>query len=184
MKVLALHETSWLNMAAAPTSIQVLVIPADGSEYRYEPLEAAQMEWCSEAEEDLHHDSKNTTHLVLHYHKHASQPNVSLLPDARKYTWDDEAWKKCSVVATPKLHMFFTYLTRENTPNPHFRSAVSGDVFVLKLSDTKDEHGQKFYVILEPEDWTEKEVQRLIHRISLNPNYYIDEADGAGCSTG
>ena len=80
--------------------------------------------------------------------------------------------------ATTKFHMFFTYSKRENTRNLHFGSAISGDAFFLKLSDTKDEHGRKFYVNLEPEDWTKKELEYLIRVFPYIPRYYTDEANG------
>lgn len=174
-------------MTAAPTSIQVLVIPADGSKYRYRSLETVRMDikppppiphYSSEAEADLGLELFTAIHQVFHYHYRAPQPNVSLLPDARKYTWDEEAWRKRAVYGTQKLHIFFTHSTRENTLNFHFGSAISGDAFLLKLSESKDEHGRKFYENLEPKNWTEQKLYGLIRGVTMMPKLYTDEVNG------
>lgn len=74
------------------------------------------------------------------------------------------------MLGTAKHHIFFTYSTRGLTLNKHVGHKASGDVFILKLSDTEDEHGRRFYVNLEPEDLLPEDLLDLVLRVVQDPN--------------
>lgn len=92
------------------------------------------------------------------------QPNVDLLPDTRGKYWPAEAWEKRAAWELlddiPLRHFFFTKHTDNLTENKNLENRVSGDVFVLRVSDAIDENGRRFYV-----DTTPEELDRMDLRI-------------------
>ncbi len=145
-------------MAIAPTSIKVLVIPADGTRLRYETLGTVKEDikpatHASDSNEIRLDESSEDSHVVAHSDGTPQQPNISLLPDTRKEHWFPPSWEKRSVVGTSKYHVFFTVHVEDDLPtNKTLDDSVSGDAFVLKLSDTWDEDGLAFCVDMEPDE--------------------------------
>ena len=152
--------------AAAPASINVLVLPADGSDPRLERIETVKevlkpsiappnrlflgstirLSWAGlEAEQGR---SQIFTHWAGH-----PQPDVDLLPDTRGKYWPAEAWEKramCPLAGGVLRHCFYTTHTDNLKRNPHVEDAVSGDVFILRVSDIRN--GRGFYVDMKPEE--------------------------------
>lgn len=161
-------------MPTAPTSIKVLVYPADGTRYRLESLGTVKIDLTdSTLFYDGYVDSRQErlakTHMFLNAQTHLVQPLISLQPDACKKHWPCEAWKKRAVISTTGYHVFFTLHSGDGlVPNPLFQEYVYGDVFVLKLSDDKNERDEKFYVDLDLERWDSKRVVRKDLAIEVN----------------
>ena len=109
------------------------------------------------------------THTIYNPGERPLQPNVSLLPDAREKHWHTEAWKQRAVLGTAKYHIFYTHSKSGFSPNPHVGCDLSGDVFVLKLSDTQDENGRRFYVDLERETMEREEFRELCSTVAQAP---------------
>ncbi|CAD6592479.1 MAG: hypothetical protein ASARMPREDX12_006151 [Alectoria sarmentosa] len=168
-------------MAAAPTSIKLLVLPEDGSPARPEELQTVKEDIrTSNRPTDLSDSTSKSldselavmagVHTFYNWDNGTLQPNVSLLPDAREKHWHTEAWKQRAVLGTAKHHLFYTRSKSGFVPNPHVGGKVSDDVFVLKLSDTRDEDGRRFYVDLERETMEqEEEVGELCSTIAQAP---------------
>ena len=181
------------EMATAPSaSINVLVLPADGSDPRFERIETVKEELlpstgppddlrlgstlryeCNDFQQDA-----ARTHIFTHW-LGRSQPAVDLLPDARGKYWPAEAWEKRAawgLELTPELwlelepdrtplgHCLFTMHTDSLERNEHVGNHVSGDVFVLRVSYTLDENRRRFYVDEKPEDLSPKLVDALCDR--------------------
>ena len=161
-------------MATAPTSIQVLVLPADGSELEVKTFGTVREEvkppyYPEEFYDDTPESRESINkggHLwamnaaMLHMVVkgcHPAQPDISLLPKIGEDHWPAAAWEKRGVVGYPSWHMFFTMHTQDDLKtNPYVGHQVSGDVFVLWISDTEDADGRRFYVDLEPEFWDDQ----------------------------
>ena len=84
------------------------------------------------------------------------QPLIRRLPDVKGH-WPAEAWDKRAVLGCHDWHILFTtHTSGDLKTNPHVGHCVSGDVFLLWISDTKTQ-GLKFYVDVKPEvfdqDW-------------------------------
>ena len=162
-------------MAVPPTSIKVLILPADETkEIGYETLETVETAikpprskprvlapgfWVAQS-------IWTPFHLIMHGSEIGPQPNISLLPDTRGQYWNDEAWEKRGALGTAKYHIFFTRSRSGLRENAHVENTVSGDVFVLKVSDTEDVNGRRYYVDLEP-DIPEKELGYLKRLMSM-----------------
>lgn len=175
-----------LNMPAAPTSIKVYSIPVDRSDPKLEDLkmiEAPILEVTNPDEikppnqERLDGLKKaaTATHLVYDLPEGAQecihqgiyegryQPNIRLLPDIRT-RWEAagwEGWEKRAAIETRGYHVL--YSRGKGGPlglNKHANNQVSGEVFLLKVSNTRDESGRRFYVDanVNPRDSHEMEV--------------------------
>ena len=163
-------------MATAPTSIKVLIIPADGTDFRYETLgtvkeEIKPMTHASDSSEFERlclirlNERSEDSYEVVHSDGTPRQPKISLLPDTRKKHWSPTAWEKRSVVGTSEYHVFFTaHLGADLPTNKNLDDSVSGDAFVLKLSDIWDENGLAFYVDMEPDEI------KSLKELPLSPN--------------
>lgn len=156
-------------MPKAPASIDVLVYPTDGRlEYidNLETVKVDNLERSSSAtlnapydllqslEEELLADLESAKMwkagdaMVYRGDKHQLEPKITLQPDTGTY-WSRSsiAWKDRAVLGNIQYHAFFTI---SSDPALDINSRVSpdlrGEVFVLKLSDTVDENGLRFYV--------------------------------------
>ena len=118
------------TMAAAPTSIKVLVLPEDGSPARPEELQTVKEDIrTSNRPTDLSDPTLKSldselaaiagVHTFYNWDDGTLQPNVSLLPDAREKHWHTEAWKQRAVLGTAKHHLFYTRSKSGFVPNPH-----------------------------------------------------------------
>ena len=67
----------------------------------------------------------------------------------------------------PLRHCFFTMHTDNLERNEHIGYQMSGDVFVLRVSDSLDENGRAFYVDEKPEDLSSKLVNALCDRAAV-----------------
>ena len=157
-------------MPKAPASIDVLVYPTDGRpEYidNLETIKVDDLEWSSSAtlnapydllqslEEELLDDLESAQvwkagdAMVYCDDKHQLQPKITLQPDTGTYwsRWSSTAWKDRAVLGNIEYHAFFT---TSSDPALNMNSRVSpdlrGEVFLLKLSNTVDENGLRFYV--------------------------------------
>ena len=88
--------------------------------------------------------------------KRQFRPTIRLQPDTARY-WSRDAWGNRAVVGDERYHVLFTTSSSssdegEVTENRHMKGKVSGDVFVLRLSEERDADGRRFYVDLEEED--------------------------------
>ena len=161
-------------MATAPTSIKVLVVPADGTDLRCETFGTVEEEikpptFPSE-DPDIPLDKRfmlnlawgqlqatiGGLHMVAHW-KGFPQPEIRRLPEVKGH-WPAEAWEKRAVIGCHYWHILFTtHTTGDLKTNPHVGHCVSGDVFVLWISGTENAGGLKFYVDVKPElfdqDW-------------------------------
>ena len=178
--------------APAPSSINDLVLPADGSDPRLKRIETVKEElipstgppdslWlgstlryeCNDFQQDA-----ARIHIFTHW-LGRSQPAVDLLPDARGKYWPAEAWEKRAAWGLelrpdlvlelepdgpPLRHCLFTMHTDNLERNEHVGNHVSGDVFILRVSDTLDENRRRFYVDEKPEDLSQKLVNALCDR--------------------
>ena len=167
-------------MAIAPTSIKALVLPAGDSDTRYDIIKTVRTEIKPPLSRPLIFAPIfkvlqmvfSICHMIRTYDDNVPQPNVSLLPDVRD-RWDDEAWEERAVLGTRRYHIFFTRSRSEFLEhNRHTRYSTWGDVFILKLSDAKDENGRRFYVDLEPCHLSEKKVQKLARTVPRNVAYW------------
>ena len=166
--------------APAPASINVLVLPADGSDHRFERIETVKEEIIpsttppnglligSTLRREEYNENKQDgarVQIITHW-LGRSQPAVDLLPDTCGKYWPNEAWETRAAWALelepniafilepngpPLRHCFFTMHTDNLERNGHVGNHVSGDVFVLRVSDTLDENGRGFYVDEKPE---------------------------------
>lgn len=77
------------------------------------------------------------------------QPDICLLPDTRT-RWKDgewEGWEKRAVIGMEGHHIFYVRGKREALGlNEHADKTVSGEMFLLRVSDTEDQDGRHFYV--------------------------------------
>ena len=182
------------DLAPAAASINVLVLPADGSDPRLERIETVRegLIPSTSPPDDLYLGSTirrrwkefqqdvAITQIFMHW-VGPSQPAVELLPDTRKKHWPAEAWEKRGAWGfeldpklDPKLeprgsplrHCFFTMHTDNLERNEHVANHVSGDVFVLRVSDTLDENGRGFYMDTTPEDLSPKLVAVICDRVA------------------
>lgn len=89
-------------------------------------------------------------HMVAHFNETPShyEPAISLLPDIRATgKWDDEEWNQRAVLPPGidnTYHAFYTRSKGRSSPN-RLVQGVWGDVFFLKISDTEDQDGRRFY---------------------------------------
>ena len=90
------------------------------------------------------------SHMVAQ-RKGFPQPQIRLLPEVKGH-WPAEAWEKRAVLGRDYWHILFTtHTSGDLKTNPHVGHCVSGDVFVLWISDTETAGGLKFYVDVKPE---------------------------------
>lgn len=180
----------------APASINVLVLPADGSKPRLERIETVKQELIqstyppnklfllgSRARDDYseHKQDGADVQIITQWLGH-SQPAVDLLPDTRSKYWPAEAWEARAAWALkleprlalelepdgpPLRHCFFTMHTDNLERNKRVGNHVWGDVFVLRVSDARDENGRRFYVDEKPEDLSPKLVNCLCDRAAV-----------------
>ena len=150
-------------MATAPTSIQVLVLPADGSGLKYKTFETVRVEIKPPYYPEEIYDGRLCAMNAAMLHMvgqgfHPAQPDISFLPKIGEDHWPAAAWEKRGVVGYPSWHMLFTMHTQHDLKtNPYVGDQVSGDVFILWISDTEDADGRNFYVDLKPEYWDDPE---------------------------
>lgn len=160
-----------------PKSIQVVFVPADGSPRRYKTLHTVETNIKS-PEPPMTRTAlyaqkvacAREAHLIFHQKKSFFQPesffrpDINFLPDIKGHGyWDDESWNRRCVTGTAEYHLFFTRSSSGLRPNPHAYDRVSGDIFILKVSDTKDSRGKHFYVDMESGDtWPGESVQHLL----------------------
>ena len=108
-------------------------------------------------------------------------PYIGLVDTRGKY-WSSEAWEKRAVWGLelgpelgaklepdglPLRHCFFTMHTENLERNEHVGYQMSGDVFILRVSDTLDENGHAFYVDEKPGDLSLKLVNALCDRAAV-----------------
>ena len=108
--------------------------------------------------------------MVYHYEESACQPDINFLPDTKRHGhWNDTAWNNRCVIGTDKIHIFFTRSKSGLNPNPHVGNRVSGDIFILKVSDagTVDQYGKSFYVDLKEGDLGPEGVSKFLHDFVL-----------------
>lgn len=75
-----------------------------------------------------------------------SKPDVRLLPDTRSM-WPDAGWEKRAALAIRGYHLFYTRAKGGLlAPNQHSSGQVSGEMFLLRVSDSEDNYGKRFYV--------------------------------------
>lgn len=156
-------------MPKAPASIDVLVYPTDGQLEYIDNLETikvdnlerspsatlnAPYDLLQSLEEELLDDLESAKMwkagdaMVYCGDKHQLEPRITLQPDTGTY-WSrsSTAWKDRAVLGNIEYHAFFT---TSSDPALDINSRVSpdlrGEVFLLKLSDTVDENGLRFYV--------------------------------------
>ena len=56
-------------------------------------------------------------------------------------------------VRNDRYHVLFTTSSDDNlTENRHMKGKVRGDIFVLRLSETVDEDGRRYYLDVKPRD--------------------------------
>ena len=182
--------------ATAPASINVLVLPADGSKPRLERIETVKQELIpstfppkklfllgSKAREFYSEYQQDGARVqIITQWPGRSQPAVDFLPDTRGKYWPAEAWETRAAWALqlerrlavelepdgpPLRHCFFTMHTDNLERNKRVGNQVSGDVFVLRVSDARDENGRRFYVDEKPEDLSQKLVSHLCDRAAV-----------------
>ena len=197
-------------MAVAPKSIRVLVLPQDNPDpgdkpdFRYETLETVRTDirpsnpapddWATLKAVADRQAAK--VHMVYYFNESTPQPNVSRLPDFGKTHWHPEAWEKRGVLGTAGYHIFFTLSnSKDLARNRNVGYAVKGDAFIVKLSDTEDDTGRRFYVDLEPGEIKRERLlelvltvvkypkslslKRLLGSSDVEDNYWEDEQNGA-----
>ena len=145
-----------------PKSIEVLVVPADGSPLKFETLHTVETDIPLLVEPplsptDLHAkkaiDDAEHAHMIYIREENACQPNISRLPDTKHHKyWNEEAWNHRCVTSIAKFHLFLTRSKSGLTANPHVMNRAFGDMFILKVSNTKDLHGRNFYVDMKSDD--------------------------------
>ena len=168
-------------MTAPPTSLKVLVLPQERrSKFRHETVQTVATEikpFVQEPHFDLYssimtEDAKEAaeSHLVTCPGVTGPQPKVARLPNTIQH-WKIEGWEKRVAHGTTKHHVFFTRSRRGLIVKRHLGYQVSGDVFILKLSDTKDENGLRFYVDME-DNLEHEELLELVMRVTLDPKTF------------
>ena len=151
-------------MATAPTSIKAWVIPTNGVDpyinnipttetpilgLTYpdglKPENQKMLEEFKKAAADTHliydlpevdqkGDQEGYQEGVHHgVNKGRYQPNVRLLPDTREY-WGPEGWSERAAIEIDGHHLFYS------------RGIEEPQVFYLKVSDSADPEGKRFYV--------------------------------------
>lgn len=99
------------------------------------------------------------------------QPNVRLLPDPSKTShWSTSAWKNRAVIETQNYHILYTQAKEDNPiPNTWLHDLVSGDAFLLRLSDTAGQDGTWSYQdITIPDEGSDSEEKRncqFLHKL-------------------
>lgn len=188
-------------MATPPTSIKVYTFPIDGTKPQLEDLRTIETPILERSyPKGLRPDNQTVldalknwaedNHLVYDLPEGVQvnfregilngryQPNIRLLPDTRT-RWKDkewEGWEKRAAVRMEgrmKGHRIF-YLRGKREAlglNKHAKEKVSGEMFLLKVSENKDENGQHFYVDvnLDPE-----QLEYLVDLISLSSYLFPD----------
>lgn len=93
------------------------------------------------------------------------QPNVRLIPDLTQTyynTCSPDFWNQRAVLAANKYHILITQSKEEHSiRNVWLNALVSGDVLILKLSDTASEDGTWSYQDILPNE-TEEEIQKVM----------------------
>lgn len=170
-------------MTSPPTSIKVLVLPQEHkSNFRHEILKtvATEIKPISQFATDGLQLSVMTegaeevaeSHLVICPGVTGPQPQITRLPNTVQH-WKTEGWEKRVALGTTKHHIFFTRSRSGLIPNRHLGYHVSGDVFILKLSDIKYENGLRFYVDME-DNLQHEELLGLVMRFMLYPKDFWD----------
>ena len=94
--------------------------------------------------------------MIYYDEESVCQPDINFLPDTNRHGyWDEEAWNHRCVTGTAKFHLFFTRSKSGLSPNPRVGNRVSGDMFILEVSDTdkRDRYGKNFYVDMKSGDY-------------------------------
>lgn len=183
-------------MATAPTFFNAYVIPTDGTRPHLEDLstiEEPNLELIypdalkSDNRTKLEELEKKAaaTHLLYDLPegtqrgiregvwKGRYQPDIRLLPDTRKY-WGNEKWSKRAAIDLHGHHVFYSR-QREGPLNKYANCQVSGEMFLLKLSDTTDGKGKRFYVDFNsnPDADEEEDLEEIFSDLSFE-YYYGD----------
>ena len=178
-------------MPKAPASIDVLVYPTDGRDEYIDNLETikvdnlersppatltAPYDLLQSLKEELLKDLESAKlweagdAMVYCNDKLQLQPKITLQPDTGTY-WSrsSTAWKERAVLGNIQYHAFFT---TSSDPALKINSVISdylrGEVFLLKLSNTVDENGLRFYVDF-PQKVSQREsvlVDRCLEQVS------------------
>lgn len=99
--------------------------------------------------------SKTPSYIINDKDKHVDYSEVGPLPDVRQsHNWDEKAWEKRIVLCMAKYHVLVT-LEEGKESNP-WLPLVSGNIFLLKLSDAEDRIGSHFYEDIDFGDTEEK----------------------------
>lgn len=94
---------------------------------------------------------------ILHYSGEPfGQPNVRLLPNLTETyynNWTLEGWNQRAVLAANKYHILFTqFKEKKSFSNAWLDVLVSGDVLILKLSDSANDDGTWSYQDILPNE--------------------------------
>ena len=73
------------------------------------------------------------------------------------------------------MHLFYTLSTNGMSRNPKVENLVCGDVFILKVSDSTDENGLKFYVDVEKDDVVQNVMAELLQQLAVQTQELIDD---------
>ena len=154
-------------MVIVPTSITALVYPAQSPstiDPRCPPA-SEEYRFLNMVNVDVDIPSSSSSSSDRFYY-----PQVSLQPDinSEKY-WAPkaEAWKDRAVIVVvgggaKKFHILLTMSQsghlQENRHVSGGGGKVRGAIFVLRLSDTMDEGGRRYYVDIEPGEWEGEKV--------------------------
>ena len=106
--------------------------------------------------------------VVSHWNEYGFQPDISLLPSIE--SWHGDAWQNravlpMSIPGGDTYHMLFTKLNSEEHMNRHANRRVRGDLYILKVSERKDQGGRRFYEDLRP-NMRSEELEPLIETVS------------------
>lgn len=167
-------------MTIPPTSFKVLVLPQEHkSKFRHENLNtvATENKPFIQPPDDVQisvmtEDTKEAaeSQLVICPGVTGPQPKITRLLNTIQH-WKTEGWEKRVALGTTKHHVSFTRSRSGLIGSRHLGYQVLGDVFILKLSDTKDEQSLSFYVDIE-DNLEHEELLDLVMRITLDPKTF------------
>ena len=104
------------------------------------------------------------TSVIYNGDERFGRPNVCLLLDPSKTGhWSTSAWEYRAVIETQHYHVLFSRTKEDNSlPNSWISCLISGDAFLLRLSDTVGQDGTWSYRdITIPDDGSESEEKRI-----------------------
>lgn len=154
-----LRDPRTRHKMTAPTHVKVLVLPQTGSDYpeyiktvdtsNRPPIPPTDLDPKLRAL--LKSQMPTVTSHLYHGTEHADYSDVGPLPDTRLQYWSQNAWAKRTVICLSKYHVFCTLQKGETLlPNQWSGNIFSGDMFILKLSNTEGPDGRRFYEDIDP----------------------------------